>query len=96
LLHKLFFVAVSMISISTDARAALVVEQAEYRAGTLVVRGKTAMAHQTITLDGLYRAQSDSSGEFQFLIHYLPHNCAVRLRSGADIVHAAVAKCRPH
>jgi hypothetical protein len=52
MLHKLLFVAVALISISTDARAAINVERAEYRAGILVVVGRTAKPHQTVTLDG--------------------------------------------
>jgi hypothetical protein len=92
-LQKLFFIAAALIAISADAHAAMKVELAEYRAGTLVLRGHTAEPHETVTLDGIYRARSDQSGAFEFRIHYRPHACTVRLISGIDIFHATVADC---
>jgi hypothetical protein len=90
---RVTFIAVALIAISADARAAMKVELVEYRVGTLVVWGHTAEPHETVTLDGIYRARSDQSGAFEFRIHYRPHACTVRLISGTDIFHATVANC---
>lgn len=95
MLHKLVFIVLALISISADARAAIIVERADYRAGVLVVSGQVAKPHRTVTLDGIYRTRSDRSRRFQFRIRYRPYNCTIRLRSDADIFHAAVANCRP-
>jgi hypothetical protein len=92
-LQKSFCIAVTLIAISAAARAAMKVELAEYRAGTLLLRGHIAEPHETVTLDGVYRARSDQSGAFEFRIHYRPHACTVRLISGTDIFHATVANC---
>jgi tellurite resistance protein len=92
-LQRLFCIAVALIAISAAARAAMKVELSEYRAGTLVLRGRIAEPHETVTLDGVYRARSDQSGAFEFRIHYRPHACAVRLISGTEIFHATVANC---
>ena len=91
---RLFAVTI-LLSISFEANAAITVKRAEYKAGILVVRGQTAEANETVTLDGLYRAHSNRLRSFHFRIRYRPRNCVVRLTTGSDIFHATVARCRP-
>lgn len=93
--YKKLFVVLFLASLSVEARAAISVERAQYRAGVLVVRGQTTEANKTVTLDGIYRARSNRMRKFQFRIRYRPRNCTVRLTSGSDIFHATVAPCRP-
>ena len=95
MLYKQLFLALVLISMSAEVRAAISVERADYKAGVLVVTGQTTNSNQTVTLDGIYRARSDRSRSFQFRIRYRPRNCTVRLRSGPDIFHATVANCQP-
>jgi hypothetical protein len=88
-------VVLFLISASFEARAAISVERADYKAGVLVVRGKTTEANETVTLDGKYRAYSNRSRKFQFRIGYRPRKCTVRLTAGSDIFHATVTHCKP-
>ena len=72
LIPGLVLAGVALICTSADARAAISVDQAGYKAGILTVEGRTTKAHQTVTLDGIYRARSDGSGSFRFRIRYRP------------------------
>ena len=93
--YRKLFAVLFLISASFEARAAISVERADYKAGVLVVRGQTTEANETVTLDGIYRAHSNRLRKFQFRIRYRPHNCTVRLTAGSDIFHATVVHCRP-
>ena len=46
------FAVLFLISTSFEARAAISVERADYKAGVLVVRGQTTETNETVTLDG--------------------------------------------
>jgi hypothetical protein len=95
LIPGLVLAGLALICTSADARAAINVDHAGYKGGILTVEGRTTKAHQTVTLDGLYRARSDGSGSFRFRIRYRPLHCTLRLRSGTDIFHATAGNCRP-
>ena len=92
---RLLLAGLALACASADARAAISVDSASYKAGLLTVEGHTSKAHQTVTLDGIYRARSDESGSFRFRIRYRPHHCTMRLRSGMDIFHATAGNCHP-
>lgn len=95
LMPRLALAGLALICASFDARAAISVDHAGYKGGILTVDGHTTKAHQTVTLDGIYRARSDGSGSFRFRIRYRPLHCTMRLRSGTDIFHATAGNCRP-
>ena len=88
----LAFIGVSFMA--SAAHAAISVQRAEYKGGVLVLSGKTSQPHTTVTLDGTYKARSDSERSFQFRIRYRPSNCTVRLQSGVDIFHARLSQCQ--
>ena len=95
LIPGLVLAGLALICTSAAARAAISVDHAGYKGGILTVEGRTTKAHQTVTLDGIYRARSDGSGSFRFRIRYRPLHCTMRLRSGTDIFHATAGNCRP-
>ena len=62
LIPGLVLAGLALICTSADARAAISVDHAGYKGGILTAEGRTTKAHQTVTLDGIYRARSDGSG----------------------------------
>ena len=56
LMPRLALAGLALICASFDARAAISVDHAGYKGGILTVDGHTTKAHQTVTLDGIYRA----------------------------------------
>lgn len=81
---------------AVGAKAQISVHSAVYKGGILVIAGTTSKQHQTIELDGRYRARSDRNARFMFRVKYLPHRCVARLTSGTAIFHVRVAGCRPN
>lgn len=75
------------------AQAEIVVKQAEYEAGVLVVAGETSHTNREISLDGRYTATSDRVGAFRFRIKYLPNDCTIGLFDGEDTRTVFVRGC---
>ena len=88
LMAKLILVGLALACASADARAAISVDSASYKAGLLTVEGHTTKAHQTVTLDGIYRARSDKSGSFR-----IPHPLsAAPLHDASSIRHGYISR----
>jgi hypothetical protein len=78
-----------------DARAAISVEEVEYAAGVLVVRGRTSEASQRVTLNGRFSEWTDRNKRFRFRVRFLPPDCLVTLRAGREVHSATVDNCKP-
>lgn len=74
-------------------RAEIIVSKADYASGVLVVRGETSRPKQRVTLDGHYRTRSDRENKFHFRVRYLPSDCGIVLRAGAETRPVNIANC---
>jgi hypothetical protein len=87
-------VAASVLSATTSqARAEIVVTEAEYAGGVLVVRGHAGQPDHRVTLDGRYSEKTDRSGQFLFRVRYLPDDCTIELADGKDALSTSVKGC---
>jgi hypothetical protein len=75
------------------AHADIRVDEVQYEAGILVVRGTTAKPDQIVTLDKRYKERSKEDRRFIFRIPYRPHFCKIELRSGGEMRTANVKDC---
>jgi hypothetical protein len=78
-----------------SASAKIMVREAQYAAGVLVVTGKISEPYQRVSLDGRYQTRADQNREFRFRIRYLPSDCIVDLRSGPDREPLPIRNCTP-
>ena len=96
LMARLLLAGLALACASADARAAISVDSASYRAGTLTVEGHTSKARRTgDARRNLSSALGLESGASQFRIRYRPHHCTMRLQSGMDIFHATAGSFHP-
>jgi hypothetical protein len=77
------------------AHAKIIIRQAQYTGGMLLVRGETAWPGQTVTLAGRYKTRTDRNGRFRFRVRYLPRDCLLEVRSGPDLDLVSIANCKP-
>ena len=91
-LSLLMIVSISLLALGL-ARAEITIDSARYKAGVLVVRGKTSEP-QTVVLDGRFRKKTFPNNRFLFRLHYLPNNCRIRLQAGSDEVRTDVQNCK--
>ncbi len=75
------------------AHADIRIDEVQYVAGVLVVRGTTAKPDQIVTLDKRYKERSKEDRRFIFRIPYRPHFCKIELRSGGEMRTANVKDC---
>src|SRR5262245_47070223 len=94
-----FGAAAGVCRVVSPARAAVqipVLTKVAIEGRTLVIFGKRRVAGQTVKLDnGVANTISDADRNFTFELVYLPPDCLVELKVGAQIKTAVVANCGP-
>ncbi|MDQ2084300.1 collagen-like protein [Xanthobacteraceae bacterium Astr-EGSB] len=85
----------AMVAGIGDGEARIRLNDAQIMAGVLVVGGWTQKKGETVTLDDRFTVTSDHRRRFVFRIPYMPSECRVKLRAGADTRDAVVANCGP-
>jgi hypothetical protein len=85
----------AMVAGTGDGEARIRLNDAQIMAGVLVVGGWTQNKGETVTLDDKFSVTSDHRRRFVFRIPYMPPDCRVQLRAGADTRDAVVANCGP-
>jgi hypothetical protein len=82
-----------MMFFHESAAARIRLNDAEIRAGVLVVSGRTRHRYEAIALDDRAARKSDRHRRFVFRIAYFPTNCTVTLRTADDERVATIASC---
>jgi hypothetical protein len=85
--------AAIVILVVAIAHAEIRVTVSRFDHNQLHIEGQTA-PNNTVTIDGKFKTQSDSSGYFKFnQTSYRPDDCMSDIRSGSDIYSAVIAGC---
>jgi hypothetical protein len=79
---------------SSTASAEIIIRQAEYAGGMLLVRGETARPGQTVTLARRYKTRTDRNRRFRFRVRYLPSDCLAEVRAGPELTLISIANCK--
>lgn len=95
-----FIVSVAMgscISLvgAAGALAEITLEESNYSAGVLTIRGETSQPNARVTLDGRYSEWTNRYGGFTFRVRYLPDDCLAQIRSGQEERPAYITNCKP-
>ena len=69
------------------------IDEVNYEAGILVVRGKTVEPDQVVTLDERFKERSNPQSDFVFRVPYRPESCEVELRAGEEVRKLPVSNC---
>jgi hypothetical protein len=85
---------ISLIAMA-DALAEITIEESNYSAGVLTIRGETSQSNQRVTLDGRYAEWTNRYGRFTFRVRYLPGDCLAQIRAGQEERPTYITNCEP-
>lgn len=80
---------------AADALAEITIEESNYTAGVLTIRGETSQPNQRVTLDGRYTEWANRYGGFTFRVRYLPGDCLAQIKAGQEERPAYITNCEP-
>jgi hypothetical protein len=83
------------LALVPPAQARIVVTRADYKAGVLVVSGRTDSQLQRVVLDGRYNEWTNEARQFRFRVRYLPDDCRIRLEADDEVRKVRIAGCNP-
>jgi hypothetical protein len=91
-----FIFAASLAMAGLAHSAPLDITNAKVAAGLLQVTGTSPQPNQNVQLDNQFTVMSDANNNFAFSLNsYLPSDCIVTLKAGAQTVTGVVANCGP-